>query len=65
MRTLALILMILAGLSGCVTSQPSTALNRLKPGAAECAAALADGTQADAREDCLAHLAQLEAALGW
>ena len=65
MRTLVLALLTTSALSGCVTSQPSTALDRLKPGAAECAASLADGSQADAREDCLAHLAQLEAALKW
>ena len=65
MRTLALALLTMSALTGCVTSQPSTATDRLKPGAAECARSLADGTQADAREDCLAHLAQLEAALNW
>jgi hypothetical protein len=58
-------LMTTLAVSGCVTSQPSTALDRLKPRAADCAASLADGTQEDAREACLAHLAQLEAALGW
>lgn len=52
-------------LSGCVTSQPSTATDRLKPQAAACASSLADGTQEEARAACLAHLAQLEAALNW
>ena len=63
--TLALALTTLTALAGCVTSRPSTALDRLKPVAADCAAELADGTQADARAACLAHLAQLEAALNW
>ena len=63
--TLALACLTMIGLAGCVTSQPSTALDRLKPGASGCAAELADGTQADARAACLAHLAQLEAALNW
>ena len=65
MRIPALILMMTLVLSACVSSQPVTATDRLKPGAAKCAASLADGSQADAREDCLAHLAQLEAALNW
>ena len=63
--TLASGLLMLSVLSGCVTSQPSTATDRLKGKAAECALELADGTQASAREACLAHLAQLEAALNW
>lgn len=65
MRTWGSALLMLSVLSGCVTSQPSTATDRLKEKAAECAASLADGTQADARKACLAHLAQLEAALDW
>jgi hypothetical protein len=63
--TLALALMMISAVGGCMTSQPSTATDRLKAKAAECAASLAGGTQADAREDCLAHLAELEAALNW
>jgi len=56
---------MMIGLSGCVTSQPSTATDRLKPGAAECARQLADGDPASAREACMAHLAMLEAAMNW
>lgn len=52
-------------LSGCVSSQPSTATDRLKPQAAMCAAALADGVIESARRECLAHLAQLEAWADW
>lgn len=53
-------------LSGCVTSQPSTAVSdRLKSQAAMCAMALADGVIESARRECLAHLAQLEAAENW
>ena len=63
MPRLALICLMLTGLSGCVTSQPSTATDRLKPGAVECARQLADGDQASARAACMAHLATLEAAL--
>ena len=63
--TLALACLTTLVLTGCVSSQPGTATDRLKPGAADCAAELADGTQADARAACLAHLAQLEAALNW
>ena len=62
---LALACLTISAASGCVTSQPSTATDRLKPVAADCAAELADGTQEAARAACLAHLAQLEAALGW
>ena len=65
MRTLALALLTASALSGCVTSQPSTALDRLKGKAAECAGSLAGDSLPQAREDCLAHLAQLEAALNW
>ncbi len=65
MRTLALALLTLSALSGCVTSQPGTATDRLKAQAAACADRLADGTQQEARAACLAHLAQLEAALQW
>lgn len=65
MRTLALALLTTSALIGCVPSQPVTATDRLKAQAANCAAELADGTQAAARAACLAHLAQLEAALNW
>lgn len=65
MRTLALMLLTMIAASGCVTSQPSTALDRIKGQAAACADRLADGSQQEARAACLAHLAQLEAALNW
>ena len=52
-------------LTGCVTSQPSTVSDRLKAQAAMCASALADGVIESARRECLAHLAQLEAAENW
>ena len=65
MRILALALLTMSALTGCVTSQPSTATDRLKPRAADCAAELADGSQEAARAACLAHLAELEAALNW
>ena len=63
--TLASALLMLNALSGCVSSQPSTATDRLKPQAAMCAAALADGVIESARRECLAHLAQLEAWADW
>ena len=65
MRTLAQALLTMSALGGCVNSQPSTATDRLEPSAADCAASLADGTLADARRDCLAHLALTAAALNW
>lgn len=67
LRTLALGSVMPFVLSGCVSSQTATgsASDRLKSQAAECARALADGPIEAAREECLAHLAQTEAALGW
>ena len=56
---------MLNALSGCVGLQPSTASDRLKPQAAMCASALADGVIESARRECLAHLAQLEAWGDW
>ena len=63
--TPALILMTLAALPGCMTSPSGTAINRMKPQAVNCAEALADGPIEAARTECLAHLAQVEAALDW
>lgn len=65
MPRLAMLCLTMIGLTGCMTSQPSTATDRLKPGAAECARQLADGDQASARAACMAHLAMLEAAMNW
>ena len=56
---------MLSALSGCVSSQPSTASDRLKSQAAMCATALVDGVIESARRECLAHLAQLEAWGNW
>ena len=61
----SIIIMAVASVSGCVTSQPSTASNRLKQQAAMCASALADGVIESARRECLAHLAQMEAGGNW
>ena len=63
--TLASGLLMLNVLSGCESSQPSTATDRLKPQAVMCASALADGVIESARRECLAHLAQLEALADW
>ena len=63
--TLVLALLTVNALTGCVNSQPSTATDRLKEKAAECAGSLAGESLPKARKDCLAHLAQLEAALNW
>jgi hypothetical protein len=62
-----LICLTMSAASGCTNSQNATesAAERLKPQAAQCAGALADGPIQAARAECLAHLAQLEAALNW
>lgn len=65
MPRLAMLCLMISALSGCVTSQPSTATDRLKLGAAECARQLAYGDQMESRAACMAHLAMLEASLGW
>jgi len=63
--TLATICLTLTGLSGCVTSQSGSAIDRLRPTAASHAAALAGDDMAAARKTGLALIAQLSAVAGW
>ena len=65
MRIWALGLLTLTALSGCVTSQTSTAVDTLKRPAAACAGALAGEDMPTARRDCLPLLSRLEAYAGW
>lgn len=63
--TLVSALVMLSGLSGCVTWQTSGAIDRLKPDAAAHAEALAGDDMAEARETGLTLLARLGALANW
>ena len=64
-RTLAAGLLMLSVLSGCATWQTSSAIDRLRPAAADHADALAGDSMPAARETGLALLAQLAAFADW
>lgn len=65
MRTLAVALLIVSGLSGCATWQTNSAIDRLKPAAADHAETLAGSDMPAARKTGLALLAQLSAFANW
>lgn len=65
MRILVLALLMLLMLPGCVISQTSTSVDRLRAPAAAHAYALAGDDMAEARRTGRALLAQLEALAGW
>ena len=62
---LVLAFLTMSVLPACQSSQPNTALNRLKAPAAEHAQALTGEDTAKMRETGLSLLAQLEALAGW
>jgi hypothetical protein len=64
-RTLAAVLLMLSVLSGCATWQSNSAIDRLRPAAADHADALAGSSMPAARETGLALLAQLAAFADW
>jgi hypothetical protein len=64
-RTLAAALLMLSALSGCATWQTSSAIDRLKPAAADHAEALAGSDMPAARKTGLALLSQLAAFADW
>ncbi len=65
MRTLAAALLMLSALSACNTWQTSSAIDRLKPAAADHAEALAGSDMPAARKTGLALLSQLSAYADW
>jgi hypothetical protein len=65
MRTLAAALLTLSALSACSEWQTTSAIDRLKPAAADHARALSENSMPAARETGLALLAQLAAYADW
>ena len=63
--TLVAVLLIVSALSGCAKWQNNSAIDRLKPAAADHADALARDSMPAARETGLALLAQLAAFADW
>ncbi len=63
--TLVAVLLMASALSGCAKWQTNSAIDRLRPAAADHAEALADGDLPAARKTGLALLAQLAAYADW